>query len=1017
MRLTLRRGIAGGFLGFIILASVTCGGGGDGGGGGGGTEPTPVPVKIEIKSGGGQFVEVGSAVPAAPSVIVKDVDGRGVEGVHVTFTITAGGGTVVGGTQVTDASGIASVTSWTIGTVSGVNSLKAAASVGSVTFVATGQPGPVDTLLAVGGDNQSGYAGGPIPVNPFIEALDSFANTIPSQSIAVHVTTGGGTVASSNAVTGSNGIVQLGTWTFGGLVGTQTLVVSAGSHQTTITATVGPGPVFKLLKVAGDSQSGVSGQRLPTDLQVHIEDKFGNPIPNQLFRLTSGFKVGRFFTIGSDATDANGNVSTGWAPGPAGTSVATFEIAGVQVTFTATTVMGPPALLVATGSGQLAQVATVPALPVGTLVTDLGGTPVPGVDVTFAALPGNGTVSGPAATTDTAGTALVGSWTLGTQIKLDTLTATSAGLPPIIIIASTSPGPSASLQVVSGDQQSALANRALAQPIVVRSLDQFGNSVPNAMISFSVQSGGGNLAVTADTTNAQGEAQLSGWTLGSIPGPNTVLAAVPGTPASVVLTAIGLKAPGRIVKVAGDSQVVVAGSQLPVDPVAQVLDTQDQPMAGVEVSFQIIGGQGSLSASKDTSDANGLVSVGWQVGTIAEASTLAASVSGVASATFRADAIPDAPSIVVALAGNGQSATVGNPLPVPPSVRVTDQFGNSIAGVNVDFAVTSGGGALTNPAQVTNAGGVAQVGSWTLGPAPGGNTLTATVALPGITNNPVLFTATGIAVPHNFAIDVRPLSSLSPSQSAAFASAATRLQNVIIGDIPNVNVVAPAGTCVAGQPAINEVIDDVVIFAVVSPIDGPGGILGQAGPCLIRNGSFLPAVGVMFFDVADLNAIEASGLLQDVILHEMQHVLGFGSIWNLKQLLAGAGTADPIFTGAAAANAFNTIGGANYPGLPVPVENTGGPGTQDSHWRESIFGNELMTGFVNAGTNPLSLVTVYSYADLSYQVDPTAADNFSIGPFPAPPAVRGTQLVLADDVWSGPLILINSGGTLRVIRR
>src|SRR4051794_6205534 len=49
---------------------------------------------------------------------------------------------------------------------------------------------------------------------------------------------------------------------------------------------------------------------------------------------------------------------------------------------------------------------------------------------------------------------------------------------------------------------------------------------------------------------------------------------------------------------------------------------------------------------------------------------------------------------------------------------------------------------------------------------------------------------------------------------------------------------------------------------------------------------------------------------------------------------------------------------------PVPVENTGGPGTRDSHWREAVFGNELMTGFVGPAGNPLSRTTVGSLQDL-----------------------------------------------------
>jgi hypothetical protein len=60
------------------------------------------------------------------------------------------------------------------------------------------------------------------------------------------------------------------------------------------------------------------------------------------------------------------------------------------------------------------------------------------------------------------------------------------------------------------------------------------------------------------------------------------------------------------------------------------------------------------------------------------------------------------------------------------------------------------------------------------------------------------------------------------------------------------------------------------------------------------------------------------------------------------------------------------------------VENTGGSGTADAHWRESVFGKELMTGYYNPGSpNPLSRVTVGAMADLGYLVNMNAADSYS----------------------------------------
>lgn len=223
-----------------------------------------------------------------------------------------------------------------------------------------------------------------------------------------------------------------------------------------------------------------------------------------------------------------------------------------------------------------------------------------------------------------------------------------------------------------------------------------------------------------------------------------------------------------------------------------------------------------------------------------------------------------------------------------------------------------------------------------------------------------------------FTITVRFVGGLSQAQMDAFAAAADRWVKVIVGDLPDVEL-------------DGEVIDDVLILAAGEEIDGAGGTLGQARITHIRSAgagpwASLPVRGEMTFDKADLDRMEQAGTLGDVITHEMGHILGIGSLWKLKGLLAGAGTDNPRFTGSAAIIEYHKLNG---PSDGVPVENTGGPGTREVHWREHDFGNELMTGFVNRAPNPLSRVTAASLGDLGYQVDIDAADEFEL------PAVSG----------------------------
>jgi Leishmanolysin len=219
-----------------------------------------------------------------------------------------------------------------------------------------------------------------------------------------------------------------------------------------------------------------------------------------------------------------------------------------------------------------------------------------------------------------------------------------------------------------------------------------------------------------------------------------------------------------------------------------------------------------------------------------------------------------------------------------------------------------------------------------------------------------------------YKIEVRFLGGLNTAQKNAFKTAAKRWTKVIVGDVPSVMV-------------SGEMVDDLLIMAQGVDIDGPGRILGQAGPTHLRPASagvsaFLPAKGLMSFDTADLAQMQADGTLVDVITHEMGHVIGIGTIWSNKRLLTGANSNNPRFTGAAAKKEYGVLRGSAP--TPVPVENTGGAGTKNSHWRETLFANELMSGFIAAANNPLSRLTVASLQDLGYGVNLTAAEPYAL---------------------------------------
>ncbi|MEM8864420.1 MAG: S8 family serine peptidase [Planctomycetota bacterium] len=212
--------------------------------------------------------------------------------------------------------------------------------------------------------------------------------------------------------------------------------------------------------------------------------------------------------------------------------------------------------------------------------------------------------------------------------------------------------------------------------------------------------------------------------------------------------------------------------------------------------------------------------------------------------------------------------------------------------------------------------------------------------------------------PDAFNIDVGFFGGLTDSQKEVFDLAAARWEEIIVGDLPDV------------EGVLGTLIDDVLITASGLEIDGVGGILGQAGPRQFRDdGTFLPAAGLMEFDIEDLAALEASGELFDVILHEMGHVLGIGTIWEQRALIGGSGTPNPVFLGQEAIAQYNAVFGTNATGVPIEPD-------VEAHWDEAVFGNELMTPFIDGPGLPISSITVGMLQDLGYSVDLSAADFF-----------------------------------------
>jgi hypothetical protein len=421
-------------------------------------------------------------------------------------------------------------------------------------------------------------------------------------------------------------------------------------------------------------------------------------------------------------------------------------------------------------------------------------------------------------------------------------------------------------------------------------------------------------------------------------------------------------------------EIAAVSSPVGTTPAVRVSDQYGNAVSGVQVEFAVAQGGGSVAGGTQQTDAAGVATVGgWTLGAEQTENVLVATAAGLAAVHFstRAVAVSEDDLKISRLAGDDTTCPV-NTTGCRFAVRVTKASGGPAVGEAILWRGPGGGTATS----VTNANGLSMSPNVGSNSVPGSYTQSAQLLGSGME---VVFTYR-LVQSGAFNMDIRFLSDASPAIRTAFENARTRWQQVITGKLPDFALTGanqvPANACGIDHPAVNEVVDDLLILVQVVPIDGPGKILGSAGPCMIRGSSNLPILGVIKLDSDDLQLMESNGTLRDVILHEIGHVLGLGTLWSRFSLVQGAGSSDPYYTGVRAQPGFVLGGGSILNG--VPLENSGGAGTRDSHWRETDLGNELMTGWINQGGNPLSSVTIGSLMDMGYQVNFGAADGYSL---------------------------------------
>ena len=692
----------------------------------------------------------------------------------------------------------------------------------------------------------------------------------------------------------------------------------------------------------------------------------------------------------------------------------------------------PTALTIRSGDGQTADAGTaVPNAPT-VQVTGESGTGIGGVTVSFNVTTGGGSVASATAVTGSDGVASSGTWTLGDPGP-QLLRASVSGLEPVVFSATALDVPAA-LVIQAGDGQRAIAGTTVPDPIQVRVNGVTGAGLEDVTVSFQVTAGGGTVESATATTDGDGLASPGAWTLGA-PGPQGLRATVNELdPVTIRATALGV--PAEMAVVAGADQEAQVGMAVPI--LADRARDRFRRNAPARNPRDLRGRRGRRDHRRRGDHRHARPRRGRQLDT----GNHRRRVPAQGERGCRRDPGQPGPhrgacaprsryAEVVIVEGDNQESEAKLPVPVSPKIQARDSYGNGVAGLTASFR--AGGGSAAIPSErETDSDGYAVVDRWILGPIEGlSYRLTAEVMDGDRSVGMVRFTATATPSVYDIVIVHADSSALSEGQLEAFAKAEEFWEKAIQGNLGWSTLKKPdLERCLSLADIDYEVpgdrvVDDLLIYADVREIDGLGGIFAGAGPCQIRQEGALPVVGVMFFDIEDMVELEEQEEgrhLDGTILHEMAHVMGFGSLWEYLGLLQdpvdpsqATGNEDPHFVGDSAIKAFNEIGGDEYTGgEPVPAENLGGAGVVNGHWREFVFRTELMTPFLNGGVpNPLSVVTLASFQDLGYEeVDVSLADDYSLPTSSGIAAHIRRQIRLGADILRIPLGVVDRDGNV-----
>lgn len=394
------------------------------------TATSDAPTTIAMVSGNGQSGAVGTALANPLVVRVTDANSNPVPGVSVAWT-AEDGGSVSADNTATDAQGLARVTR-TLGLLPGQYTTTAAVPglQGSpITFVSTATAGPPAQLAIITQPGSPTVSGTAFTPSPVLQVQDAQGNNVQQGGVVVVVTITAGppgaTLENDTKNTNANGRVTFNNLLISGPPADTYVLTFTGSLSGVPLTPVSTGPLSvtaggaaRLVLTQQPSASAQSGVQFAQQPTVQVVDGTGNPV-------TGNRTIEVEIQDGAGTLQGTLTASTGGGSTASFTNLAISGLVGSRTLLFSSGALtpvesnaidvttGPAATIsIQAGNDQTAAAGTELPTDPAVLVRDSGGNPVGGVEVTFAATTGGGSVDPTTANTAANGIAAT-NWTLG----------------------------------------------------------------------------------------------------------------------------------------------------------------------------------------------------------------------------------------------------------------------------------------------------------------------------------------------------------------------------------------------------------------------------------------------------------------------------------------------------------------------------------------------------------------------------------------------------------------------------